>query len=123
MSVNNGIIRVLVIGLILLVAEVVPAFAEKVTLACSYDKTKYVTVYLTIDTVAQTVKDKTGTFRAQITDDSVTWSEDGGRNIFDRLTGQVEGWMNNFGRVCNPPLALQARRGRSRVFEHVRFFD
>ena len=74
MSVNNGIIRVLVIGLILLVAEVVPAFAEKVTLACSRDPTQYVTLYYTFDMDAMGVKDaEGGVFPIQVTDDEIYW--------------------------------------------------
>jgi hypothetical protein len=94
--------RIFVVGSILWIAWAVPALAEKITIACSYDRAQYVTVYLTIDTVAQTLKDQTGTFHAQITDESVTWNANGGRNTFNRLTGQFDGWMNNFGSVCNP---------------------
>src|ERR1700722_15583992 len=96
--------RALLLGGICLLVQAVPAFAEKITLACSYDRSQYVTVYLTIDTVAQTIKEQTGTFKAQITDESVSWQTKDGLNTFNRLTGQLNWWMNNFGAVCYPPV-------------------
>jgi hypothetical protein len=98
-------IRVLVIGSILLIAGVVPAFAEKVTLACSEPGSGL--VYLTIDTIAKTVKDPLGTYPAQITDDAVTWYAGNGGwpnvlNTYDRQTAQYRGWMTvQYGNINN----------------------
>jgi hypothetical protein len=85
---EGRMIRVLVIGLMLLIAVVVPAFAEKVTLACSYSP-ETVTSYLTIDTDAKTVTvseggDNNGTFPAQITDEAVTFDTRRGPSIYRR---------------------------------------
>ena len=84
MSFNDKMIKGFFVASVCLFAQAIPAFAEKVTLACSYDSIQYVTQYLTIDTDAQTVKDPYGTFRAQITDDSVTWDSHTGRNVYKR---------------------------------------
>ena len=73
-------IRSLVAAAILLVVQAVPAFAEKVTLACSRDSAQYVTIYLTINSETKTVEMSDsyghayGTFPAQITDGSVSWA-------------------------------------------------
>lgn len=79
MSLNNKMIRVAGIGAILMIAQAVPAFAEKVTLACSYGAGYHVG-YLTIDTNARTVIDDQGPgpkgpWPTQITEYRVTWEE------------------------------------------------
>jgi len=70
-------VRVLVLSSIFLFTSVVPAFAEKVTLACSADPNRYVIIYITIDTDAKTVTDShtAQTYPAQITADTVTWED------------------------------------------------
>jgi hypothetical protein len=47
-------IRVLIIDLMLMIAGVVPAFAEKVTLGCRYNSSELF-YYITVDTDAKTV--------------------------------------------------------------------
>ncbi|MGO9685843.1 MAG: hypothetical protein ACLPTZ_25270 [Beijerinckiaceae bacterium] len=46
-------IRVLIIDLMLMIAGVVPAFAEKVTLGCRYNSSELF-YYITVDTDAKT---------------------------------------------------------------------
>ena len=103
MSFNNGMIRVLVIGSTLLIAQMVPAFAEKVTLACRYhpEDTPW---YMIIDTDANTVtvsyfSDPKKTYPARITDDAVTWYSKSGNdtyvNTYDRQTGTESGEVNH----------------------------
>ena len=53
---STRMIRALGIGSILVIAQAVPAFAEKITLACSYGG-DYVTLYYTFDLAAKTVVD------------------------------------------------------------------
>jgi hypothetical protein len=88
------VLRLWVVATVCLFAQAVPAFAEKVTLACSYDS-NHQTAYLTIDTDTKTVKDAYGTFQAQITDDLVTWystSYGDGRNVYNRQSAL---WYSN----------------------------
>ena len=85
-----------------------PAFAEKVTLACSLGAGR-VTFYYTIDSDAKTVTETDGTYPAQITDDAVTWtatnepyttgSMAAWRNMpstYNRNTAQYWGWTSAF---------------------------
>jgi len=88
-------IRVLVIGSMLLIAQAAPAFAEKIYLACSYDSSQYVTTYITFDTDAKTVKEPAGTFKARITDDAVTWFSRNAPATYDRQTRQLSFWLSN----------------------------
>jgi len=70
--------RVLVIGLMLLIAQAVPAFAKTDTLACG-NGPDYVAIYLTIDSDSKTVEMSNsyghayGTYPARITDGAVSW--------------------------------------------------
>ena len=105
MSFNERMIRLLLVGSIYLFSQVVPAFAEKITLACSAGP-GYIILYLTIDTDAKTVKDLNGTFPAQITEDAVLWKGgDGGNgyvfsNRYDRQRATVCGAMTNSDAFC-----------------------
>lgn len=93
---RNRIIRVLVIGSALLFAQIVPAFAEKTTLACSLGS-GYVTLFYTFDLDAKTVKDaEGGTFAIRITDDEIYWKRSGPAgtwqnvvHIYNRRTAQL----------------------------------
>ena len=74
----------------LLIAQVVPAFAERVTLKCDVDS--YRTSYFTFDTDALTVEVEvgwdllSGTYRIQMTTSKITWQSknrrDGSLNDF-----------------------------------------
>src|ERR1039457_2465148 len=91
-------IRVLVVSSILMIAQIAPAFAEKVTLACSQGPDKIV-FHLTIDTDTKTMTEtgtSTGVYPAKITDDAVTsYSKINPdvRNTYNRQTAQLSGWM------------------------------
>ena len=73
-----------------LIAQVVPAFAERVTLKCDVDS--YRTSYFTFDTDALTVEVEvgwdllSGTYRIQMTTSKITWQSknrrDGSLNDF-----------------------------------------
>ena len=75
MNFNNRTIRVVFVGSILMIAQVVPALAEKVTLACSAGP-GYNTYYYTFDMAAKTVADgwDRRTHPIQVTDDYIYWS-------------------------------------------------
>ena len=99
MSFKNRTIRVLFVGSVLLVAQAVPALAEKITLACSLGP-GYVTTYFTFDLAAKTVKHGGGggTFATRVTDDEISWKSHGYiaersdlwlATTYDRLTGQL----------------------------------
>jgi len=103
--VSHRMIRILVTGAILAIAQAVPAFAEKVTLACSLGA-GYSVTYLTIDTNAKTVKVNngassiSGTYPAQITEDTVVWESKGPdgkmyRAEYDRKRAMRCGWETN----------------------------
>lgn len=101
---SQRMIRVLGIGSILVIAQAIPAFAEKVTLACSLGP-GYSVSYLTIDTIAKTVtdssvKEHTGTYPAQITENDVVWEAPGitghvYRSRYDRQRNGYCGWQTN----------------------------
>jgi hypothetical protein len=93
MSFMDRMIRAFCGASILLIAQAVPAFAEKVTLACSLG-TGFITTYWTIDTVAKTMKEQSGTYPAQITDDAVSWYSQKMTNTYNRQTAQISGWMS-----------------------------
>jgi hypothetical protein len=85
--------RVLVIGLMLLIAQAAPAFAEKITLACSRGP-GYVTHFWTFDMNAKTVKDPEwdpngDTHPIQITEDDIYWSAGGGKRMYIRSTSEL----------------------------------
>ena len=85
--------RGFVIGLVLLIAQAVPAFAEKITLACSSGP-GYVTNFWTFDLNAKTVKDPEwdrngNTHPIQVTDDEIYWSAGGGKRTYNRNTSQL----------------------------------
>jgi hypothetical protein len=75
---EDSMIRVLIIGSVLWIAQAVPASAEKATLACSQG-TGYIIFYLAISSDANTVAMSNsygtdlGTYPARITPDAVTW--------------------------------------------------
>jgi hypothetical protein len=91
---KTKMIRVLVIGSMLLIAQAVPAFAEKITLACSRGP-EYIVLHYTFDLKALTVKDFKGdTFPIQVTDDEVRWRWTGnGPNVvvhvYNRITARL----------------------------------
>jgi hypothetical protein len=72
MNAMNGIVRLFVVGPMLLIAQAIPAFAEKVDLMCPAWE-NHGAYYFTIDTEVMTVKDEDGTHPAQITADEVRW--------------------------------------------------
>ena len=83
---SQRMIRVLGIGSILVIAQAIPAFAEKVTLACSLGAGYHVN-YLTIDTIAKTIIDDhgpgpKGPYSAQITEYTVVWEEKAGGQMY-----------------------------------------
>jgi hypothetical protein len=98
MSFKDRTIRVLFVGSILLIAQAVPALAEKVTLVCSLGP-GYVTAYFTFDLAAKTVKhNSTGTFAIRVTDDEISWNSHGYKgewsdrwlaSIYNRQTTQL----------------------------------
>jgi len=80
---SSKMIRAFGIGSILVIAQAVPAFAEKVTLKCGLGA-GYSVMYYTIDTIAKTVSvdlgassGLNGTYRAQITEYGVVWESRG----------------------------------------------
>ena len=99
MSFKGRMVRAFFGGSILLIAQAVPAFAEKITLACSYGGNT-VTSYITIDTVAKTVKESiwttTDTYPARITDDAITWysRKHNMSGTYNRQTRQLSNWMS-----------------------------
>lgn len=97
MNLKASMVRGFFGGAMLLIAQAVPAAAEKVTLGCSLGP-GYVTFYITIDTVAKTVKENSnaytgGPFPAQITDDAVTWHSHNMLSIYNRISARMtSGW-------------------------------
>lgn len=97
---TTRMLRGFVAGLTLLIGQATPASAETITLACSYGS-QYVTRNFTVDTVAKTVKDFSGTHRALITGDSVVWEgQDGVANRYDRHAATYCGWLTNSDTLC-----------------------
>ena len=105
MSFSDRMIRVLGFGSILVIAQAVPAFAERVTLACSLGAGYHVE-YFTIDTNARTVKVDNGasyingTYPVKITEDAVVWQSKGPdgkmyRAEYDRKRARYCGWETN----------------------------
>jgi hypothetical protein len=104
LSFRDRTIRVLGIGSILVIAQAVPVFAEKVTLACSLGAGYHVN-YLTIDTNAKTVIDDHGTgykgpYPAQIAEYTVVWEEKAPSGEmyhaeYDRKRASYCGWGTN----------------------------
>jgi hypothetical protein len=116
MSFKVEMIRGFFVASVCLFAQVIPAFAEKVTLACSVDSTRYVTQYLTIDTDAKTVKESTqggdlGTYPAEITDDAVTWYSQGVPATYNRTTAQLSYWgsLNGYTHQQEPVPCVRAQ--------------
>ena len=81
MSLKDRMIRILGISSILISPQAVPAFAEKITLACSYGG-EYVTLYYTFDLAAKTVVDhaavgdyaiRKDTYKIVITENDIFW--------------------------------------------------
>jgi hypothetical protein len=89
---SDRMIRVFVVGSILLVAQAVSAFAEKVTLACSQG-TGYMTAYYTFDMEAKTVMmPQGGPYTIQVTDDEIYWKEQHGvfvTFVYNRNTARL----------------------------------
>ena len=96
-------IRVLVIGSTLLITQAVPAFAEKITLACTNrsDHNKYTVIF---DMDAHTVMEGTASWPVRITDAEVVWQEPWGS------TGAIE--SNNYNRETSQ-LHFSVPRGAS----------
>jgi hypothetical protein len=68
--------RVLTIGAVLLIAQIVPAFAQKIPLTLRCPAQGNVgPFYFTIDLDARTVKDATGIYAAEITADLIRWHQ------------------------------------------------
>jgi hypothetical protein len=79
--------RVLLVGLSLLIAQAVPAFAEQITLQCGAN-------FWTFDLDAKTVNDpewdsKGSTHPIQVTHDYIYWSAGGGKRMYNRNTSQL----------------------------------
>jgi hypothetical protein len=86
-------LRVLVTGSTLLIALSVPAFAEKITLACSKGP-GYLTKFWTFDMSAKTVKDPEwdpngNTHPIRVTADDIYWSAGGGKRMYIRSTSEL----------------------------------
>jgi hypothetical protein len=91
------------LGSILIIAQAVPAFAEKVTLKCG-NGAGYAVMYYTIDTIAKTVSvnlgasnNLNGTYPARITEDGVVWESRGPNGKmytarYDRSRAGYCGW-------------------------------
>lgn len=96
MCFRDRIIRAFVCGSVC--SFIVPAYAQKVTLACS-NGPEYVTSQITIDAGAKTVTDFGRTHRATITSDTVTWEDTtlGGTCAiwkYDRRTAEIYEFCN-----------------------------
>jgi hypothetical protein len=103
---KTKLIPVVVIGS--LIAQAVPAFAEKITLACSRGP-GYVTNFWTFDLNAKTVKDPEwdpngNTHPIQVTDDEISWSAGGGKRIYTLSTSQLTIYEET------PPLTVSCQR-------------
>ena len=94
-------IRIVFVGSILMIAQPVSAFAEKVTLGCALGP-EYHVMYYTFDMEAKTVKDANpveggilGTFPFQITEDEISWKFNQNDspievvNVYNRQTAQL----------------------------------
>lgn len=100
---SSRMIRALGIGSILVIAQAVPAAAEKITLKCGLGA-GYSVMYYTIDTNARTVSvdlgagsGLNGTYPAQITEYAVVWESRGPggkmhRAMYDRKRAGYCGW-------------------------------
>jgi hypothetical protein len=80
MSFKDRMIRVF-FGVFLLISQAVPAFAEKITLACSHGG-DYITLFYTFDLEAKTVADdapigtyaiRKGTYAIEVTEEEIFW--------------------------------------------------
>lgn len=118
MSFRNGKIRVLFVGSVLLIAQTVPAFAEKVTLMCTLGG-DYIKMYFTFDLNEKTVTDprgagtyaiREGTYAIQVTEDEIFWRinpQDSAR--YNRRTAQLRLYDRNGDEGVTP--CIRAPRG------------
>ena len=100
-------IRVLLVGSSLLIAQATPAFAENITLKCGSN-------FWTFDMDAKTVNDpepdpKGSTHPIQVTHDYIYWSAGGGKRMYNRNTSQLtiyedSGYTYSCERVSRSPL-------------------
>jgi hypothetical protein len=111
-------IRVLVIGSMLLIAQAVPAFAEKITLACSRGE-GYITLYYTFDMKSRAVlrdpnwEGGTSVSSFQISDDELNWIQrsSGGTvaHRYNRPSGRLQ--TCDSVQVCSTISCVRAQAG------------